>query len=630
VGLSLRFPGKGAVRRAKGLLSRPLNEPSRGGRRGESGFALIEVMIALGVLLIVLTGLGLELTTQYQTVGTSKNEQTGQALLARALNEVRAMPYTVVAKGLATSTTDPTVTTPTYISKAGTIWTFRDTTLAGHGTGEVIVHYAPKTSLPPPPFYQHKTVTTVNNVTYTALTFPTKFGSKVVTGVVKTWVSRVLRITVMVSWTAAGSTGQPTSLVGQTLVFNKTSACAQLGSVSRSGAAPCQPDFTAGAFAGNGVITIRAPDTVTTPIKGLAFTTFSLVLPGVSSTETLTQTSSVLGTAEASGVTLVPTSTKDKIARVVSKATNDPAAGTSDYTKATLSQTATTVTLGSTTSTADYWISASPSLLDLGTSVSTTSATATRRCANFTGVLREATPPLPCGNGQITEKGTAATLSAHLSTLGTATLARVVPTTSRADRVFTSREKKGTTGCTQTSGCIYADAEGGLGTVGLAGLPSGVTAPTGWATYLVKVTGFELQATASGWSKSGCNATTTKHCFLGGAASVVTAGTLSYYTGGTYKTMKIGATSGSVVKTVTVTSGAATVTITMTLAVGGAQCSAQTNGSTSGKPHIETCTASPLVGSIDYTVTDQGTVADFVMTVNLGPISASATYQRAT
>lgn len=629
MGVTRRFLGRRATERATGNFSRPQTRAGAGSpwRREDTGFALIEVVIALAVLLTVLTSLGYEIANQYQTIGNSRNEQTGQALLARALNEVRAMSYTVVAKGLATSTTDSTVNTTTYISKSGTLWTFKDTALAGQGTGEAIVHYVPKTADPPPPFYQHKSVTTVNKAAYTVLTFPTKFGSKVAAGTVKTWVSRVLRVTVIVSWTAGGATGEAKTLVGQTLVYDKTSACAQLGTVSRTGAAPCQPDFTAGAFAGNGVITVRPAETVTTAITGLTFTTFSLVLPGDSSTETLTQTSSVLGTAVASGVTLTPTSAQDKSARVVSKATNDPAAGTSDYTKVTLSQTASRVTLGATTSGTDYWIAASPSLLDSGTAVSTTLANSTRRCTNFTGVFRSSAPALPCGAGKATQKGTSASLSTHLGSLGTATLASVAPTSGHADRVFTSREKKGTTGCAQTSGCVYADAEGGLGAVGLAGLPSGATAPSGWATYLVKLTGFELQSTAWAWSKSGCST----NCFLSGATSVTTSGTLSYYTGGSYKKISLGSTAGTVSTTLTVTSATLTLVIGVSLTVGGAQCSAQTQGTTSGKPHIETCTGSPLQGAISYKVTTKSkTVADFVMTVNLGPVSTSATYQKAT
>lgn len=635
MGATRRFLGSRCGHRVGRLRARPA---------GEGGFALLEVTVALVVLLLVLTGLGFEMATQYRSVGSSRNEEAGQALLARALNEIRSLPYTVVAKGLATSTVDATVVTPTYIATTGTLWTFTDPALSGQGTGEAIVHYAPKTSLPPPPFYKHKTVTTVNNAAYTVLTFPTKYGSTVVTtdGVktVATWVSRVVRTTVIVSWHALGSTGQPTMLVGQTLVFDKTSACATLGSVTASGTAPCQPDFTIGAYAGNGVIALRPAATATTAISGLAITNFDLALPGVSSTETLTQTSSVLGTAEASGVTVVPTSTRDELARAVSKATNDPAAGTSDYTTATLRQTARTVTLGPHTSESDYWLTATPSALDAGTSVSTTSATTpARRCADFMGVPRTSAPPLPCGAGNVTQEGTAATLTTHLGNLGTAQLASVAPTAAHADHVFTSRYKKGTgTGartCLVTSGCVYATAEGSLGTVTLGGLPSGVSGPPGWTNNkaFVTLSDFELKTTAWAWAKSGCSTTVTTHCFLTGNAAVTTAGTLSYYTPAlqSYATTSLGDSAQTLSKSLTVGTPSTSVTITVALTVGGAQCSDQTPGSSSGKPHVATCTAASLTGTIGYDVVKGGsTVADFVMTINLGPVSATASYQRAT
>ncbi len=589
------------------------------------GFALIEVLIAFTILFIVLTCLGFEMGAQYSSLGSSKNEQTAQGLLAQALNEVRALPYTVVAKGL--STNDTTVLSTPLIQISGTTWTFIDPTLTARGTGEPIIHYTPVTAEPPAPFYPHKSTQTVNNIAYSLLTFPTKYDWTAGT------LHPVLRVTVVVKWRAigsAGNNGAPTTLIGQTLVFDKTSACATLGSVNSSTSAPCQPDFTASSDAGNGIISIKPTATGRPPINGLSFTSFDLVLPGTSSTETLTQTSSVLGTAEASGVTLAPTSTKDQIARVLSKSTNDPAAGTSDYTKVTLVQTAEPVMLSS--STGSYSLAATPAPGDSGTSTSTTSATTSRPCLNFTGVARTSTPALPCGAGHVSQ-GAPAMLAGLLGPLGSITLARVTPpTSSHSDRVYTVRYRKGTGSCSASTGCIYSAAQGGLGQVQLAGLPAKVVsdskAPPGWSGYLAKVTGYDLAATA--------RAKGTPSSFLTGNATVKATGTLIYYTtnAGAYEHRALDTLQPLSIPRITVTDGTYTVTISASLSMGGTSCAHQTPGGTSGKPHIENCTAaSPVSGTITYLVTEVGQatpLASFVMTVNLGTVAASSSYEEAT
>lgn len=600
--------------------------------RGESGFALIEVIVAFSVLLLALLGIGLEMGTQYSSIGSSHSEQTGQAVLSRLLDEARALPYTVVAKGL--STADSTATsTSTYIKKSGTgtsVWTLKDSALAsGKGTGEVINHYAPPTGLTPPaPFYKHKacfsskgfSVTCTGGQLYTALTFSTKYGSKVVTGVTKTWVNHVVRITVLVSWRGGSTTanlGTPTTLTGQTLIFAKTVACTSLGLLTTPNPASCQPNFEATARAGNGIIAVKPAAGVTTPITGLTFTSFDLVLPGTSSSQTLTETSTVIGTAKTSGGTTAPTSSLDQGVLVISKATNDLATGTSDDQTVTLTQTATALT--STSSTTKYSITATPSASDTGTSVSTTSASTAHVCKNFTGT--KVTTALPCGAGRAAQ-GTTTTLGATLGSAGAVTLASVAATPTHPDRVLIERFARNasvTCPTTSKSGCVNSSARGGLGTVKLAGLPAALTAPAGWSGYLVKVSSFRARATT--WARSAST-------WLSGSMTTVT-GTVSYYNGSGYSSFTVGTSAQTVPSTtVTVTTGAISVKMTPHLVVGGAACSLTTTSSHPGNSHLEQCSVSPLSGTITYVVTITGvTVADFTMTVGLGILSATASYQ---
>ncbi len=609
--------------------------------REEGGFALIEVVIAFSVLLIALLGIGFEMGTQYASIGASHNEQTGDAVLNRLLDEARALPYTVVAKGL--SNTDASVSsTSTYIRKTGTgtaIWVFEDSALgSGNGTGEVVNHYSPPTGLsPPPPFYPHKScfsekgasVTCTGGQYFTALTFPTKYGSKVTTGttgkvLAATWLSKVIRVTVLVSWRAPGN-GSPTAVAGQTLIFAKTVACTSLGLLSTPSAASCQPNFTATSRAGGGVVAVK-PSTgapAGEPIKGLTFSSFDLLLPGSTSSQTLTQTSSILGTSNASGGTIAPTSARDQESLVLTKATNDLATGTSDDQSLTLTQSASVLT--TTSATSAFSVTATPSSTDTGSSTSTTSATSTHACASFTGT--DLTTDLPCGAGRSTQ-GSSATLGATFGAAGAATLADVAGTAAHPDRVLTARYARGAvpTTCPTTarSGCIDAAAQGGLGTAELAGLPAAVTAPAGWSGYTVRLSGFRASATA--WARSASH-------WLSGKMTTV-AGTLSYYNGSGYTTLTLAVGSSAqaiTIPAVKVTTGTITVDITPHLATGGAACNVTTTSSHPARVHLERCSVSPLFGTITYVVTDGATtLADFTMTVSLGTFSATASYQVAT
>ena len=615
----------------------------RSSARGDSGFALIEVIIAFSILLIALLGIGFEMATQYSSIGSSHDEQTGDAVLNRLLDEARALPYTVVAKGL--SSADPSVSsTTTYIHRTGTgtaIWVFDDPALgSGNGTGEVINHYSPPSGLtPPPPFFTHEScfsekggsVACTGAHFFTAFTFPTKYRSKVATestGKVQavTWLSKVIRVTVLVSWQAPGN-GSPTAVTGQTLIFAKTVSCTSLGVLSAPSAASCQPNFSAIARAGSGILAIKpatgAPGGQA--IKGLTFSSFDLLLPGTSSTQSLTQTSTLLGTANASGETIDPTSALDQESAVLTKATNDLATGTSDDQSLTLTQSAGALTKTFTTGAYSYSVSGTPSSTDSGTSTSTTSATSTHPCKSFTGTVLATA--LPCGAG-LAAGTSAATLSATFGAAGGATLASAAATPTRPYKVFTARYARGavpiTCPTTATSGCIEAAAKGALETVELAGLPTAVSAPAGWSGYLVKLTGFEARATA--WARSA-------KTWLSGTMTTV-AGTLSYYNGSGYSTLSLSAGSNAQaisIPPVTKTTGTFTVDIAAHLVVGGAVCNVSTTSSRPARPHLERCSLSPLSGTITYTVTDgTTTIADFTMTVGLGTLSATASYQVAT
>ena len=642
---------------------------ARGPRR-EGGFALVEVIIALAVLLILLLGIGLEMTAQYSSMASSRNEQTAEGVLGRALNEVRGLPFVDVAKGLSNKDTTATGTT-TYIERTGTNWKFTDTALAGQGTGELVAHYTPKTATPPPPLYPHVSTTArIDAVSYTVRTFPTKYQSYVATTagkkVVK-WVEKpVYRVIVVVTWRANGR-GGPTTLVGQTLVYSKTSTCKALTSTSDPFAAPCQPNFTATAFAGNGAVALTRLTTASaaTPLHGLSFTSMGLVLPGASTTSTLTQTSSVVGSAQASGVELVPQATTDQVVRVLTKASDDPASGAGTYQQATLSGSASPVTKTSTTG--SYAVTVSPSTGDAGTSVSTTSAKTAQPCDNLAGSPQ--TTSLPCGAGRAVQNASSS-IAATLGPLGSTPLAQVTATTAHPDQVFSARYPKthgpGTPtapSCPSTAavGCIYSAAEGGLGTVQLAGLPAQVLAdakaPAGWtsdANFLLRLSGYSAEAwtwaqsvkTPGGWLRQGgteplsgsdpqltwytATAKADKTTTLTGGTQTVAIPKVTF----TDTSAPGGAATVTIAATVTTTATTSTPTIsTPKITIGrNGPAADTTTPATLKKAHISRWTVSSPISavsaSLTYKVTQGTTVlADFGITVNLGAVAATASYQ---
>lgn len=602
--------------------------------RGETGVALLEVVIAVSVLAIVLVGIGFELTGQIASIGSSRNEQTAEGLMSQALGEVRAMSYKTVASGL--SNDDATATgTTTYITRSGTgtaTWTFTDAS-SYQATGEPILHYTPAPTVhPPAPFYPHRTATNVvNGVTFTVLSFPTEYEvtTKVVTG--------VYRVTVIVTWRADGH-GGPTTLAGQTLVYSSGSQC--LTGTSNPYGAPCQPDFGATASAGGGSITIApaagAPGGQA--IHGISFTTLSLLLAKTTTAGSLVQTSSIIGWAQATGaIETTGSVTLTELAKIFTAATTDPASPIGTYEHAALAQSATAIKLSAAGGDANT-VTASPSPGDTGTSVSTAFAKTAQACTNLTGAGVAQDTSLPCGSevaAQASAAGITALLYAGDTSLGNVPLATVTATATYPDRSFSARYGAQGTTCpiTRTSGCVTAAAQMALGTVSLAGLPEKVLTdakePAGWTASKNLVSLSHYSAAVSSWSKSGVqgnHAATATSVPMSGATSPV----LSYWNGSGYTSLSLPpAATKTITPTLSVTDGTLAVTVTAHLVVSPASAF-----STTSTTCQRVCTAgaavSALTGTITYLVqTGPGVVADMTLQVTLGQAVADTSYQEA-
>jgi prepilin-type N-terminal cleavage/methylation domain-containing protein len=101
---------------------------TRMARRGEQGFTLIEVIVAMVITLIVMTSLSYVVISSLKTIQQAKQRQSATALATQQLERLRAMPYDDVTLGSAVATVKPgllyvntTTGAPYYFLPPGTL-----------------------------------------------------------------------------------------------------------------------------------------------------------------------------------------------------------------------------------------------------------------------------------------------------------------------------------------------------------------------------------------------------------------------------------------------------------------------------------------------------------------------------
>jgi len=213
--------------------------------------------------------------------------------------------------------------------------------------------------------------------------------------------------------------------------------------------------------------------------------------------------------------------------------------------------------------------------------------------------------------------------------LGSATLASLsAPAT--ALRAITNRDlTPEATACIGTTGdgCMRSEGYRAFGTETLGGLPSTLGAsPPGWAGYLVRLTAYSDSASA----EAGVGST---------GPAVAANGVISYWNGAGYSLITINCpTVASTcngqpipIPEVVATSGAATVDIVSNLSTGGTSktCAPTPFPCTSPRTSATAQVASPIVGTISYTVNNGGLMASLTLTVDLGSLQTRSSYQPA-
>src|SRR5919109_1135236 len=233
------------------------------GRREEEGFSLVELMVALGVLLIALLALARTATVAFTDVAAARQRQTGAQLANRLLEEIRGLPYTTVKSGLSDSdlTADSRV-----ISCSGVLYYRACPPTAG---AEKIVHspMLPATK----PLVPH-----TGSVGPPA--FPSTYSWRVyVTEAAGAPSKGAYRVTVRVSWEANVRRGLRNFVEAQTLIYSPKGC---VDPATHPFSAPCQPYYYGNGSAGGG--TLQTTGTV----SGVAFDSIGGSSAGTSASTT--------------------------------------------------------------------------------------------------------------------------------------------------------------------------------------------------------------------------------------------------------------------------------------------------------------------------------------------------------
>src|ERR671931_420102 len=488
-------------------------------RGEESGFTLVELMVAIGVILVSLISLAYTANLAFSDAAFARQRQSANGIASQAIEEARALPFDTVKKGL--SSNDATVTSDTAIATCGTDKCYQGEPipLSGYAGGTNIPPFVPHTTTKPggPTTSPPKTYVTYYQGAG-APPYPTPFNKT----------SNTFRVTAVVTWAAKEAAGASHSVQVQTVVYSPTGC---LSTATHPFAAPGQPFLYGTATSDTGHVDITG-SIQTVPACDRA----SIWLPANDSDQQIEQTASVHGFAYTGGASIKYPSVDESFQgkqQITTGADNDPATPGLDFdaktgTQPALSAITDSGLLGS--------LNLKGSAGDTTAATSTTSAGAAHPCANASGANQN--DGQPCGSAKSLQVGTLSAnfqVTAAASDLGSATLAQIQPpAASNPGYVFTNRDiAPEATMCATTSGdgCMHSDGQRTIGQMTFATLPANVGVPAacgstpvppcGWAGYYIRVTGVSDSAMAEAG--------------VGTAAPTVTAaGNISFFNGTGY------------------------------------------------------------------------------------------------
>ena len=109
--------------------------------RTEIGMTLVELMVAISILAIVMSGLALSIGVDYKAVALARSRQVAESVANQRLEELRDVDYDTMALSSAARRTAPTTTNPDYCTSTTGPATTYDVT--GTGQNEALIIDSP-------------------------------------------------------------------------------------------------------------------------------------------------------------------------------------------------------------------------------------------------------------------------------------------------------------------------------------------------------------------------------------------------------------------------------------------------------------------------------------------------------
>jgi prepilin-type N-terminal cleavage/methylation domain-containing protein len=561
--------------------------------RDDSGFTLIELMVAMGVILASLMTLAYTASIGFSDIALARQRDGANGVANQTMEQVRALPFDTLKRGLATSDLpggDSSIVTTGCPNAAP--YCYR---AAASGTLEEIPR---GTNANVVPLVPHRATLTVGQTAYTRSVYVTYYNNDATLN--------AFRVTVVVTWTNPARRGVASSVTVQSVMYSPLG----VSTATHPFAAPAQPFFYGLAHNQPGSVAI------TGTVNGLSLASANLWLPVASSNMQVEQISAVQGSVTTAGSTLTLADGSTSSAGQVgarSAADNDPTQPASDYSTATASGGAQTVST-----------SGSGNALNLTLSAGNTAATTSTTNASATHPCNSQTDSQPCGtstSGQTASLSAGLGLNSGFLSLGTANLASIASysATSTTDRVADT-----------TDGRVAATASRTIGDLRVGGLPGSLSAlltPLGWQGYLVRVASYTDSVSA----QFGTNTS---------APAVTATGTVSVWNGFGYTNVTIPVGAGVTVPVTSLTvqdplspGGLLKVVLSATVRTGGT-ASSSTVKTCTPTPCLNTRTAaaassaSPVIVDYSIKVTLAGsTIADVAVHLDMGTLEASGSYK---
>lgn len=475
---------------------------SRAGR--EEGFTLVEVMVAVAILFSALVALARTATVAFTDIAASRQRQTANQLANQLLEEVRAIPYESVKRGLKTNQLGGD---PNIVNCAGTYY-FK--VCPPDPAAEKIVHTNGGPNVRP-------------LVPHTGTVGPPDYGSEYdwsvyVTEAANAPTAGAYRINAIVNWTPAQRGGVRSSVDTNTLLYSPTGS---VDSSTHPFTGPRQAYYFASASAGAGRMSVSGT------VGGVTFQQMSAALTESTSTVQTEQTIKSEGATYMPGLASIVGGVESTSAgaSATSQADTDPVTLPGTYQRSLVSPQAFGFQqVGTTSALLLSWTDGG----DQGESTSATAAGGASAC-------NLQSDGLPCGFGQATQPDSDnespygdfdTSMFLVVENIGFAELMRV----GSQDTPITAYTRRTGSG---PSGLAQGNVTWSLPEIWLGGLPLEVNDPNNWSGYWIRLYGF----TATAQAESGPG---------GAAPSYTVTGNLQYWKGNSYETRPVTAAGGRI------------------------------------------------------------------------------------